>query len=360
MRRKVIRLPFTCRADLSFAVALHPTRHRPRRRQRLRGWRQAVARSALLVVNVIAPIAIALGASDLGRLGQLALATPEPIVADAALVSFPERAVLEPRRSIVTAVSPDRPQVYAHVVTAGESLLSIAARFGVAPQTIAYNNDMSDSGALQVGQSLLIPPFDAAIHVMSPGDSVDALAARFGVDADALRELNRIGSDDGASGDPRVVLIPVADARFPGFRLRLSEPPRVLAPRLRWPTDGVITQLFSPAHTGVDIAAPYGSPVVASDAGTVSDVGWRGPGGLAVCVYQDWGLETCDYHLSATYVDVGERVVAGQRVAAIGTSGVTSGPHVHWEARTNGALVDPLTYAPPVTKPVVGGATGSP
>jgi murein DD-endopeptidase MepM/ murein hydrolase activator NlpD len=126
------------------------------------------------------------------------------------------------------------------------------------------------------------------------------------------------------------------------------------------PVAGAITQFLQGAHTGVDIAAPYGSPVVATDAGTVSDVGWRGPGGLAVCVYQDWGLETCAYHLSSTYVDVGERVVAGQSIAAIGSSGESTGPHVHWEARTNGALVDPLTYAPVVTKPVIGGATGSP
>ena len=82
--------------------------------------------------------------------------------------------------------------------------------------------------------------------------------------------------------------------------------------------------------------------------------------GLAVCVYQDWGLETCAYHLSSTYVEVGERVVAGQAIAAIGLTGETTGPHVHWEARTNGALVDPLTYAPAVAKPVVGGPTGSP
>ena len=93
----------------------------------------------------------------------------------------------------------------------------------------------------------------------------------------------------------------------------------------------------------------------------MSAVGWRGDGGIAVCIRHDWGLETCAYHAAATYVEVGERVVAGQRIAAIGTTGVTTGPHVHWEARTNGALVDPLTYAPlTATKPVVGGATGRP
>jgi murein DD-endopeptidase MepM/ murein hydrolase activator NlpD len=135
----------------------------------------------------------------------------------------------------------------------------------------------------------------------------------------------------------------------------------VFAPRIRWPTDGIVTQLFTHAHTGVDIAAPYGSAVVASDSGTVTEVGWRGPGGLSVCVLLDWGLEVCDYHLSVTNVELGERVVAGQRIASVGSSGMSTGAHVHWEARTNGVLVDPLTYAPIGTTVVrVGGATGSP
>ena len=141
--------------------------------------------------------------------------------------------------------------------------------FIVAPQTIAYNNGMTDSGALQVGQSLVVPPFDAAVQMLGRGETIETIAARFAADADTLRALNGLGAD-GLSDEPRLVLVPVPDARYPGFRLRLSEPPRVLAPRMRWPTDGVITQLYAGGHTGVDIAAPYGSPVVASDAGTVT------------------------------------------------------------------------------------------
>ena len=80
-----------------------------------------------------------------------------------------------------------------------------------------------------------------------------------------------------------------------------------------------------------------------------------------MCVLLDWGLEICDYHLSGTNVELGERVVAGQRIASVGSSGVSTGPHVHWEARTNGVLVDPMTYAPAgPTVLRVGGATGSP
>ncbi len=75
----------------------------------------------------------------------------------------------------------------------------------------------------------------------------------------------------------------------------------------------------------------------------------------------DWGLETCAYHTAAVSVEVGERVVSGQQIASVGSTGVSSGPHVHWEARTNGVLVDPMTYAPETSATMrVGGATGSP
>lgn len=324
----------------------------------MRHWGAAVARSALLVVNLVVPQAIVASTTQLAGIADAVF----PATAPAALARVPSlpRPVLQARRTLTTVTTPEPPQVRAVVVAPGETLLSIAARFGVAPQTIAYDNGIRDSAEVRAGQSLLVPPFDAAIHVLGPGESIPEVAWRYGVAADTVRTLNRIASDDGDATAGRLLLLPVPDARYPGFRLRLSDPPRVLAPRVRWPADGVITQPYSPGHQGVDIAAPYGAPIVASDAGTVSFVGYRGPGGLAVCVHQDWGLETCSYHASASYVEVGERVAAGQRIAAIGTTGVTTGPHVHWEARTNGALVDPLTYASYAATPAVGGATGSP
>src|SRR5207245_10226497 len=122
-----------------------------------------------------------------------------------------------------------------------------------------------------------------------------------------------------------------------------------------------ITQYFWYGHKGVDLAAPYGTRIDASEAGVVSAVGWGAVGGVRVCVKHDWGMETCYYHTSATYVAVGQQVVRGAVIAAIGLTGVTTGPHVHWEARYNGELVDPLTYAAYAgAPPALGGATGSP
>jgi len=305
---------------------------------------------------VIAPIATILSYDELARVRETLFGPP---VYAAPMWTAPAepRSILAPRRLITTVTTPEPPEVRAHVVGHGETLLSIAARFGIAPQTLAYDNGISDSAQLKVGESLLVPPFDAAIHVMSDGESLQDPRQRFGLDADAVRALNGVAFDDSDVAAGRLLILPVPDAQYPGFRLRLSEPPRVLAPRVRWPTEGVITQLFTSVHTGVDIAAPYGSPIVATDAGTVSFVGWRGDGGLGVCVYHDWGLETCVYHSSTTYVEVGQRVTGGQRIAAIGLTGVTTGPHVHWETRTNGALVDPMTYATYAARPAVGVST---
>ena len=104
----------------------------------------------------------------------------------------------------------------------------------------------------------------------------------------------------------------------------------------------MITQYFWYAHTGVDVAAPYGTGIGASDAGIVSATGWVAVGGLRVCVRHGGGLDTCYYHTGAVFVTPGQAVARGQIIASIGLTGVTTGPHVHWECKLNGALVNCL------------------
>ena len=351
-RRIEICFPLTASTDIAFGVSLRVPRRRPRERHDVRRWMAVVMTAALYVFAAMAPLAIIAAGPALARLA--ALAVPSPAApAYAYTMDDPARSIVHARSSMLTTLSDEPPALRAHVVAPGETLVSIAARYGVAPQTLAYNNSIVDTAQLKVGESLIVPPYDAAIHVVREGETLSTIAAEFrAADPSTF-------ADDDTPG--RTLIVAVPDARYPGFRLRVSDAPRVIAPRIRWPTDGVITQLFSAAHTGIDIAAPYGSPIVAPDAGTVSSVGDRGPGGLAVCVYHDWGLETCEYHTAAVTVEVGERVVAGERIALVGLSGVTTGPHVHWEARTNGVLVDPMTYAPATTAIIrIGGATGSP
>ena len=108
------------------------------------------------------------------------------------------------------------------------------------------------------------------------------------------------------------------------------------------PAVAAMTQYVQGSHTGIDIAAPYGTIIVAADDGVVDAVGIVPTGGRRVCVLHQGGLETCDYHTALSLVAIGDHVVRGQPVALMGLTGVTTGPHVHWEAKRSGMIVDPL------------------
>jgi hypothetical protein len=108
------------------------------------------------------------------------------------------------------------------------------------------------------------------------------------------------------------------------------------------PVAGAFTQFLQGSHTGIDVAAPVGSILVASDDGVVDAVGWVPVGGFRVCVMHAGGLESCDYHTSLPLVAIGDHVSRGQPVALVGMTGLTTGPHVHWEVKLNGRIVNPL------------------
>ena len=108
------------------------------------------------------------------------------------------------------------------------------------------------------------------------------------------------------------------------------------------PVAGMVVQFLQGRHTGVDVAAPFGSMIFAAEDGVVNAVGWVPVGGRRVCVMHEDGLESCAYHTSLSLVAIGDRVVQGQPVALVGMTGQTGGPHVHWEVRRNGMFVNPL------------------
>lgn len=361
-RRVQFSLRLTDSTELSFKTEL---RMRAPAKRRRKSGRSAPYR--WLVATACAALVLAMAAMVIGGMPGTSIGRPPWFdAADAARIADAEmpdagRSIVLARSAPRTEIRPDTPNLRAHVVAPGETLFSIAARYGLTPQTVAVNNGLADTAALRPGDSLLVPPLDAAVYVVRDGESLAEIAGRYSAKAADVAALNGIEYEPVDVVPGRMLLLPVPDGRYPGFRLRVSDAPRVFAPRVRWPVEGVITQLFHWGHTGVDIAAPHGTPIVATDAGTVTSTGWRGPGGLHVCVHHDWGLETCAYHASAINVEVGERVLAGQPIAAVGSTGVSTGAHVHWEARTNGVLVDPISYAPSATAAtVVGGATGRP
>lgn len=118
--------------------------------------------------------------------------------------------------------------------------------------------------------------------------------------------------------------------------------------RFLWPSVGKITSPFGRRgrefHTGIDVAADRGTPIRASNSGTVTFAGRKGSYGNLVIINHGGGFETYYAHASSILVSVGDKVEKGQQIATVGTTGRTTGPHVHFEVRLNGNPQNPLSY----------------
>ena len=125
---------------------------------------------------------------------------------------------------------------------------------------------------------------------------------------------------------------------------------RIAATPSIWPTDGVVTSRFgwrwggSDWHPGIDVAADSGTPIVATADGVVVASGWNGGYGRQVIVDHGYGITTSYAHNSENVVTVGQKVKKGQLVSYMGSSGFSTGPHVHYEVKVNGTAVNPASF----------------
>ncbi len=267
-------------------------------------------------------------------------------------------------------------QLNTYAVVAGDTLFGIALKFGLRPETILWSNyeTLKDNpDLLSVGQKLTIPPENGLIVQVERGDTIEGLARRFGVPAErivkeplnGLRDINQllqIGQRIFVPGGERETVIwqvpKLVEVRrsTSGVRVyRVGKCGEVAIPPLGsgnflWPANRryLSGYNFSSVHPGIDIAGRLGEPIYASDAGTVIYAGYSlnaagRPVGYGQYVVLDHGngYQTLYAHASQLFVRCGQQVQRGQVIAAIGSVGRSTGPHLHYEIRYLSQAVNP-------------------
>jgi len=242
-------------------------------------------------------------------------------------------------------------------VEEGDTVSSIAQKFGVSIDTIVWENNMKSVGAIKPRQILRILPVTGVKYKVSRGETIYSIAKKLQVDAQAIIDypFNTFMDDETfalAAGQELIV----PDGIKPN---EIAEAPRTIAKTVApipgvkgegnfmWPTNGTITQKHYWYHQAVDIANHSNPPIVAAQSGTVITAGWNGGGyGNYVIIDHGNGYQTLYAHMlnKSMVVKAGDKVSQGQKLGLMGSTGRSTGTHLHFEVIKVGAgKLNPLS-----------------
>ena len=252
-------------------------------------------------------------------------------------------------------IFPERPRldVVTYTVQAGDTVQGIAASFHLSPTTIMWANpaieDVPD--LLKIGQEVVILPIDGVYHEVAEGDTLSSIAEKYEVISDTIVacQYNNLTSIRSPLKEDTYLIVPGGEKPYvpkvvTSYTGPVPEGARGTG-RFQWPVLGRITQEYWYGHRAIDIGAPTGSALLAADGGFVSFAGWTDVGyGYLVVIDHANGFATYYAHLSKIYVYSGEAVERGQVIGAVGSTGWSTGPHLHFEVRYYGVQQNPRSY----------------
>lgn len=262
-----------------------------------------------------------------------------------------------------------------YTVVSGDSVWAISNSYGLTVESLLYANydilqDKSDN--LMPGQVLTIPPTDGILHKWRKNDTISSVASRYGA---AINDILLFIGNNFDLSDPKVetgatVMVPggarqlleisyaavTTDAlgnRVSGFdgpgACTISGVGLFGSGSFIWPSSVhyISGNQYGPGHRAIDIGAGMGSPLFAADSGTVVYAGWMNGGyGNFVVIDHGNGFQTLYEHLDQIHVSCGDNIFQGSQIGTSGTTGNSTGAHLHFEIRYAGAAVNPWDYLP--------------
>lgn len=248
-----------------------------------------------------------------------------------------------------------RTDIVTYTVEESDTVSTIAERFGISTSTILWANSLGANDFIRPGQSLKIPPTSGVVYTVQSGDTLDGIAKKYSADVEKILDFNKL-VDASEIAQGQTLILPegkVPPPPAPVSRLATftdvfrgtPAPSSTETGNYIWPTTARrITTYFSWRHTGIDIDGGFGDPIYASRAGRIVEAGWHGGYGLTVQVDHGGGVRTLYGHFQKIYVSVGQNVSQGQALGEMGSTGYSTGSHLHFEIRINGTAYNPFSY----------------
>lgn len=234
-----------------------------------------------------------------------------------------------------------------YTVKSGDTISSICLKYGLSNVgTLISVNNIKNVRALAAGQKLKIPNYDGIVYTVRSGDTLEGLSVRYNVAVETMLDVNDMPSDTVMPGN--VLFIPggkldnetLQNALGNSFICPLSCSYRISSyyGSRADPFTGVASN-----HTGIDLAVAKGTPIRASKGGTVITAGWSNTYGNYVIISHSGGYQTLYAHMTKYTVKKGQVVNQGELIGYVGSTGYSTGPHLHFSVYKNGNLVNPLT-----------------
>ncbi|MBL7036680.1 M23 family metallopeptidase [Candidatus Microgenomates bacterium] len=245
-----------------------------------------------------------------------------------------------------------RDKIIEYDVVEGDTVASISNKFGVSEDTVRWQNGLTKD-KIKIGQTLEILPVAGIAHKVAKGDTVYSIAKKYDTESQGIVDFpfNSFSNDETfalAIGQTVVVpdgIKPTATGYSPRIRTITPDAGSVVASgSFAWPASGSISQNYSWYHPGVDIANRAAPAVLAADSGVVTYAGCLSWGyGCHVRIDHGNGSSTLYAHLQTIYVNVGQSVARGNSIGKMGSTGRSTGTHLHFEVVRSGARLSPLT-----------------
>ena len=232
-------------------------------------------------------------------------------------------------------------------VKSGDTISSIALKAGLTNiSTLIAVNGIDNVRTLRAGQKLRIPNQDGLTYSVARGDTINGLSLKFHVSMEEILDVNDLSSKSLSVGQ---------EIFIPGAKMDMSKLQQAMGEMFKCPISAKyrLTSRFGPRadpfsgarsnHTGIDMACPTGTPITATASGTVAFTGVNPVFGNYVIIKHANGYQSLYGHMSMIIAKKGQRVSQGTRIGLVGSTGYSTGPHLHFTVYKNGKLVNPMT-----------------